>query len=48
MCKFCRCVQFDGEIIVSGAYDNNIIVWDASNGTQIHLLVLKAIIEANA
>lgn len=33
-----RCVKYDGTIIVSGAYDHNIHIWNASDGMLMHIL----------
>lgn len=33
-----RCVQYDGRLVVSGAYDSTVKVWDPQNETCLHTL----------
>ena len=33
-----RCVQFDGHLVVSGAYDFTVRVWEPETGACLHTL----------
>ena len=38
ICSFIHSVQFDGQYVVSGAYDFLVKIWDPVEGTCLHTL----------